>query len=251
MSGEAVVTLRAVTVAYDRLVALEEVDLSVHAGEHVALVGPSGAGKSTLLRLCTAAVQPSAGEVEVFDQVLSRVTPRQLVAVRRRIGAVHQQLHLVGRLRVVHNVLAGRLGHWPWWRALLSLVHPLEVDAARAALARVGVVDTLLARTDSLSGGEQQRVALARVLVQQPELVLADEPVASLDPVRGEEVLRLLTGAVVGRTSTLLVSLHDLDLALRHCDRVVGLRQGRVLFDLPPAEVTEDLRRQLYALEPT
>ena len=124
------------------------------------------------------------------------------------------------------------------------------MDAARRALARTGIGGLLHARTDTLSGGEQQRVALARVLVQDPDLVLADEPVASLDPARAEEVLELLCEPAADRDRTLLVSLHDPDLALRHCDRVVGLRAGRVLFDLPPAEVTADLRRQLYELEP-
>ena len=252
MSAAVVVALRAVQVRYGSLQAVDGVDLTVLAGQRVALVGPSGAGKSTVLALCTAAVRPTSGTVEVLGQVLTASTPRQLTAVRRRIGSLHQRLHLVGRLRVIHNVNAGRLGHWPWWRALVSLVRPLEVAAARQALARTGVGHTVLARTDELSGGEQQRVALARLLVQDPELVLADEPVSSLDPARGEEVLRLLCGTRSGgRERTLLVSLHDFDLARRHCDRVVGLRAGRVLFDLPADEVTDDLGRQLYALEPS
>ncbi|SDR89266.1 phosphonate transport system ATP-binding protein [Friedmanniella luteola] len=246
-----VVALRAVRVRYGPLLALDDVDLTLVAGERVAVVGPSGAGKSTLLALCTAAVRPTSGTVEVLGQDLTSATPRQLAAVRRRVGALYQRLHLVGRLRVVHNVNAGRLGAWPWWRALLSLVRPLEVAAARQALARTGIEALVDARTDELSGGEQQRVALARLLVQDPELVLADEPVSSLDPARAEEVLRLLGETATGRERTLLVSLHDVDLALRHCDRVVGVRAGRVVFDLPAAAVTADLRRQLYAFEPS
>jgi phosphonate transport system ATP-binding protein len=251
VTPEVAVALRGVSVRYGALLALDDVELTVLAGERVALVGPSGAGKSTLLALCTGAVQPDGGRVEVLGQPMNGLGPRALARVRRRVGAVHQRLHLVGRLRVVHNVNAGRLGQWPWWRALLSLLTPLEVDAARQALARTGIADKLLSRTDDLSGGEQQRVALARVLVQDPDLVLADEPVASLDPARAEEMLRLLCGTVTGGNRTLLVSLHDFDLALRHCDRVVGLRGGRLLFDLPPGEVSEDLRRQLYELEPS
>ena len=250
MSPGPVVALHGVGVRYGGSAALADVELTVPAGQRVALVGPSGAGKSTLLALCTGAVPATEGEVEVLGRSLRRATPRQLTAVRRRIGTVHQRLELVGRLRVVHNVNAGRLGRWPWWRALASLVRPLEVDSARAALARTGVAHLLLARTDQLSGGEQQRVALARVLVQDPDLVLADEPVSSLDPARAEEVLQLLCATVTGRDRTLLVSLHDFDLALRHCDRVVGLRAGRVLFDLPADEVTQELRQRLYALEP-
>ncbi|GAA1436717.1 phosphonate ABC transporter ATP-binding protein [Microlunatus lacustris] len=245
------VALQSVQVRYGSLLAVDDVSLSVAAGERVALVGPSGAGKSTLLALCTGAVQPTSGTVEVLGEALASRTPRQLAAVRRRVGMLHQRLHLVGRLRVVHNVNAGRLGVWPWWKALASLVRPLEVAAAQQALARTGVGDLVLARTEELSGGEQQRVALARLLVQDPELVLADEPVSSLDPARAEEVLRLLCATVTGWERTLLVSLHDFDLALRHCDRVVGVRAGRLLFDLPADEVTEQLRRELYAFEPS
>jgi phosphonate transport system ATP-binding protein len=242
------VVLRGVRVRHRDVLALDGVDLAVPTGQRVALVGPSGAGKSTLLTLCTGALQPDGGEVEVLGHRLDRLSPRALARLRARIGTVHQHLHLVGRLAVVHNVNAGRLGRWPWWRALVSLASPREVDATRRALARTGLADRLSSRTDGLSGGEQQRVALARLLVQDPELVLADEPVASLDPARAEDMMRLLTLATPGSSRTLLVSLHDPDLALQHCDRVVGLRAGRVLFDLPPHKVT--LRRELYRLEP-
>lgn len=251
--SEQIIVLHGVSVQYADKLALASVNLTVSAGERVAVVGPSGAGKSTLLALCTGAVHASRGDVAVFDLSLAGATPRQLMQVRRRIGSVHQQLHLVGRLRVVHNVNAGRLGRWPWWRALGSLVRPLEVPAALDALARLGIAEKLLERTDRLSGGERQRVALARLLVQDPELVLADEPVASLDPARAEEVVSLLCGAVVGPSSgrALLMSLHDFDLAVRFCDRVVGLRSGQVVFDLPASEVRAGHRQSLYQLEPS
>ncbi len=250
---EQIIALRGVSVRYAGKPALAGVDLTVSAGERVAVVGPSGAGKSTMLALCTGAVHASRGDVLVFDLRLASATPRQLTQVRRRIGSLHQRLNLVGRLRVVHNVNAGRLGEWPWWRALASLVRPLEVPAALDALARLGIADKLLERTDRLSGGEQQRVALARLLVQDPELVLADEPVASLDPARAEEVVSLLCGAVVGPLSgrALVMSLHDFDLAVRFCDRVVGLRSGHVVFDLPSSEVRAGHRQSLYQLEPS
>ena len=244
------VDLHDVRVRHGDVLALDGGTLSVPIGQRVALVGPSGAGKSTLLALCTGAVRPDDGAVEVLGHRIDRLSPRMLTRVRARIGTVHQQLHLVGRLAVVHNVNAGRLGRWPWWRALASLVSPREADTSRQALARVGIADRWSSRTEDLSGGEQQRVALARLLVQDPDLVLADEPVSSLDPARAEEVMLLLTGTLARPDRTLLVSLHDPDLALRHCDRVVGLRAGRLLFDLPPHEVTADLRRELYRLEP-
>jgi phosphonate transport system ATP-binding protein len=183
------VTLRGVRVTYGPHAALDGFDLEVAEGERVALVGPSGAGKTTILRLCTASVRPTSGRVEVLGHDLGAVTPDELRDVRRRVGTVYQQLNLVGPLRVVHNVNAGRLGAWSRRRALRSLVRPAQVDVARHALARVGIADKLYERTDRLSGGEQQRVALARVLVQEPELILADEPVSSLDPARAEEVM--------------------------------------------------------------
>jgi phosphonate transport system ATP-binding protein len=246
-----VVRLDRASVRYAGRTALDQVSVTVSAGERVALVGPSGAGKSTLLRLCTRAVEPDEGTVRVLGEQLSTLSARELAAVRRRIGTVHQQLHLVGRLRVVHNVNAGRLGRWPWWRSLWSLASPRDVGAARAALAATGIGDRLDERSDRLSGGEQQRVALARVLLQAPDLVLADEPVSSLDPARAEEVMRLLCDTVATGHRALLVSLHDFDLAVRHCDRLVGLRSGRLLFDRPTDEVDPELHRSLYDLEPT
>lgn len=245
-----VVRLRGVGVSYDGNLALAGVDLTVRAGERVALVGPSGAGKSTLLALCAGSTLPDTGGVEVLGRSVDSLDAGALRDVRRRIGLIHQRLHLVGRLRVVHNVNAGHLGRWSTWAALGSLVRPREVAAARHALDLAGIADKLYARTDQLSGGEQQRVALARVLVQDPDLVLADEPVSSLDPARADDVMRLLCETVATPARTLLVSLHDFDLAVRRCDRVVGLRQGRVVFDLPAAEVDTRLRDDLYALGP-
>jgi phosphonate transport system ATP-binding protein len=247
--ADTVVSLQGVGVAYGAQPALDGIDLDVRAGERVALVGPSGAGKTTVLQLCTASVAPSRGSVAVLGHDLAGTSPAQLRAIRRRIGAVYQQLHLVGSLRVVHNVNAGRLGSWTTARSLWSLVRPAEVATVRDALGRVGIADKLHERTDRLSGGEQQRVALARVLVQQPELILADEPVASLDPARAEEVMDLLATVVADATSTLVVSLHDFELARRRCDRVVGLRAGRVAFDLPASQVTDALGAELYRID--
>lgn len=248
----AAVSLRDISVSYGQRQAVDGITLQVRPGERVALVGPSGAGKSTLLGLCNGTVAPSSGEVQVLGSDPARASGRALKRLRRRIGTVHQQLHLIGPLRVVHNVNAGQLGRWGPWRALRSLIRPLQVDQAREALARMGIAGHLHSRTDRLSGGEQQRVALARVLVQDPELVLADEPVSSLDPARAEEVMRLLCGLLEEspRRRTLVVSLHDFDLAVRHCDRVVGLRHGRVVLDLPADEVDERARERLYELDP-
>ena len=245
------VSLTGVSVAYAGRPALTGIDLTVRAGERVALVGPSGAGKSTLLAVCGGSLRPDVGDVEVLGERLTGLSAGSLREVRRRVGVIHQRLHLVGQLRVVHNVNAGHLGRWSTWQALTSLVRPRQLQMAREALDRTGIAHTLFARTDELSGGEQQRVALARVLVQDPDLVLADEPVSSLDPARADEVMRLLCQTVATPARTLLVSLHDFDLAVRRCDRVVGIDDGRIRFDLPAAEVDSGLRDALYALDRT
>ena len=243
-----VASLRGVRVRFGSHTAIDGVDLEVGAGERVALVGPSGAGKTTMLRMCNGAVLPTQGTVTVLGCELTEASHGELRATRRRIGTVYQQLHLIGPLKVVHNVNAGRLAHWSRGRALRSLVRPVEVDAARDALRRVGIAEKLFERTEKLSGGEQQRVALARVLRQNPDLILADEPVSSLDPARAEEVMDLLCEVVADARRTLIVSLHDFALARRRCDRIVGLRDGRVLFDLPAVDVDDARAADLYRI---
>jgi phosphonate transport system ATP-binding protein len=225
--------LRGVRVVYDARPALDIEHLDIGVGETVALVGPSGAGKTTLLRLANGTLQPSEGTV------IRQADPS-------RTGTVYQQLDLVGPLRVVHNVNAGHLGRWSTWTALRSLVRPAEVAAARSALAAVGIEDKLFSRTDHLSGGEQQRVALARVLVQDAELIVADEPVSSLDPTRSADVMELFTRVARSGGRTLLVSLHDFSLARMYCQRVIGLRDGRVVFDSLADAVTDEMGHALY-----
>ncbi|MDP8938152.1 MAG: ATP-binding cassette domain-containing protein [Actinomycetota bacterium] len=242
-------SLRDVTVRFGAVHALEGVDLDVAPGERVALVGPSGAGKSTLLGLLNGTLRPSSGRVEVLGRDLARLRPRELRAVQSRIGAVRQQFDLVGPLRVVHNVNAGRLGQWSLARAAWSLLSPRDVGAIDTALRRVGIPDKLHERIDRLSGGEQQRVALARVLVQDPAAILADEPISSLDPARGREVMDLLRDLAVERGRTLVVSLHAFEYAVSHCDRVVGLRGGRILFDAAADRVDAAMTDELYRID--
>jgi phosphonate transport system ATP-binding protein len=245
----AVFSLRDVTVRFGALTALDAVDLDVAAGERVALIGPSGAGKTTLLGVLNGTVRPSHGRVEVLGRHVAGLRSRHLRALQRRIGTVPQQFDLVGPLRVVHNVNAGRLGQWSLARAAWSLVSPRDVAGAEAALRRVGIPDKIGERADRLSGGQQQRVALARVLVQDPAAILADEPISSLDPARGRDIMDLLSDLVVERGRTLVVSVHAFDYALTHCDRVVGLRDGRVLFDAPAAGVDAGMVERLYRID--
>ncbi len=225
------------TVRFGTATALDSVDLTVGPGERVAVVGASGAGKSTLLGVANGAVPPSSGSVEVLGCDPAALRGRELRRLRARVGTVHQHLELVGPLRVVHNVNAGRLGSWPGARAAWSLLRPQGVPEVAAALERVGLADRLFDRADAHSGGQRQRVAVARLLVQEPELVLADEPASALDPVLADRTLALL-GEAAGRGGALVVALHDPALALRHCDRVVGLSAGRVVLDAPAAALT-------------
>ncbi|MGY1839150.1 MULTISPECIES: phosphonate ABC transporter ATP-binding protein [unclassified Modestobacter] len=227
-----------VSVRYGGTTALTGVDLTVGAGERVALVGPSGAGKSTLLGLVNGSVLPTAGSLEVLGADPAALRGPALRRLRARVGTVHQHLELVGQLRVVHNVNAGRLGDWSAARAAWSLVRPQGMPEVLAALAAVGLADRAYERTERLSGGQRQRVAVARLLVQGPELVLADEPASALDPVLADAVLGLLAGLATERGGALVASLHDPALALRHCTRVVGLVDGWVVLDAPAERLT-------------
>ena len=229
--------------------AIRDVDLAVEAGERVAIVGPSGAGKTTLLSAISGATPLTEGTATLMGRDLSRAAGRAREALLAKVGTVRQQFDLVGPLRVVHNVNAGRLARWSLLRAVVSLAFPCEIPDTRRILARVGIADKLFERTDRLSGGEQQRVAIARVLAQNPDIILADEPVASLDPARGADIMQLLGGLAQQSNKTLVVSLHNFRLALSGCERVVGLRSGRVLFDLPAQDVTEEMAARLYRIE--
>jgi phosphonate transport system ATP-binding protein len=240
--------LEGVSCRFGPVTALDNCHLTINAGERVALIGPSGAGKSTLLSLLNGSQGPTAGRVTIMGQAINRLSPRQLRQLQRRVGTVYQQHHLVGNLAVIHNVNAGHLGRWGLPRALWSLVWPQAVPAAAAALAQVGIADKLYARTDRLSGGQQQRVALARVLVQDPAVILADEPISSVDPERSRAMMDLLRQLCETTGTTLVVSLHEVEFAVNYCDRIVGLRQGRILFDAPATEVSQAQLADLYAL---
>lgn len=248
-AGADVFALAGACVRFGTVDALADIDLTVVSGERVAIIGPSGAGKSTLIGLLNGTVSRTSGQVCALGCEYARASARRIRATRRGIGTVHQQFDLIGQLRTVHNVNAGRLGAWPFWKAALSLVLPRDVRRVRWALQRVGIVDKLHERAGDLSGGEQQRVAIARVLVQQPAAILADEPVASLDPVLGREIIGLLLELSTEAGVTLLASLHDVDMALEHFDRVIGLRSGRVVFDKPRSDLLESEMDALYSLD--
>lgn len=231
--------------------ALADISLRADRGERIALIGPSGAGKTSLLSVIGTALPPTAGQGVVLDSALAGQAPRgqDLKRLRARIGTIHQAPPIPGRQRVVTAVLAGRLGQWPAWKSLASLLYPMDIPGARAALERVELADKLFCRCDQLSGGQLQRVGIARVLYQQPDLLLADEPVSALDPALAQATIRLLTADAEARGATLIASLHAVDLALGNFRRIVGVKAGRIAFDLPSERVTDALLHALYASE--
>ena len=228
-------------------IALDGVDLDIAAGELVALIGPSGAGKSTLLRCLNGFVAPTAGEVQVGGAIVTGAKGERLRLIRAGIGFVFQQFNLQRRLSVLENVLIGGLARVPRLRSLLGAFPGSDVGRARGALARVGLGGLDERRVDTLSGGQQQRVAIARVLVQEPRVILADEPMASLDPSLSESVLALLQRISDEDGITVVTSLHVLDLARRYSRRVIGLRGGRVAYDGSPEALTEAGARRIFA----
>ncbi|MBU1329213.1 MAG: phosphonate ABC transporter ATP-binding protein [Gammaproteobacteria bacterium] len=230
-------------------VALSEIDLQVARGERVAIIGPSGAGKTSLLRLLATSLQPTGGSVQLLDCQPWQLGNRARQTLRARIGLIHQAPPLPARQRVVTAVLAGRLGQWSWPKGLLNLLYPLDIDGARSALQRLDLGEKCFERCDQLSGGQLQRVGIARVLYQAPELMLADEPVSAMDPVLAAHTLKVLNDDAQQRGATLLASLHAVELALAHFPRIIGVREGRVVFDLPREAVEPAALEALYANE--
>lgn len=241
--------LKNVSKQFGRFPSLVDINLKIWAGDRIALVGSSGAGKSTLISLLNGTLLPTSGEVWVLDRNLAQVRPKVLRQIQRQIGTIYQQFHLVDNLRVVHNVNAGHLGHWSFLKAAASLLWPLDVEIAAKALTQVGIPEKLYERTDSLSGGQQQRVAIARVLVQNPTAILADEPISSLDPERSRETMDLLRQLSQDTGKTLVTSLHAIEFARSHYQRIIGLRQGRILFDTPAEELSNEMIKDLYKVE--
>ncbi|GAB3634204.1 phosphonate ABC transporter ATP-binding protein [Microbacterium shaanxiense] len=225
---------------------LRGIDLEVSPGQFVALVGPSGAGKSTLLRLINGSHRPTGGSVEVLGIDPATCSRRELQRLRARVGFVFQQFGLVGRLSAVENVLMGSLGALRMPRYGVASYPRALRERATVQLERVGLVDQRFQRCDTLSGGQQQRVAIARSLLQDAEIVLADEPVASLDPTASVSVLAMLRRLSAEDGFTVICSLHQVDLALQVSDRIVAVRDGGIVLDAATSDTTEDQLRAVY-----
>jgi phosphonate transport system ATP-binding protein len=225
---------------------LRDVSLEIGGTGMTAIIGPSGTGKSTLIRCINRLVDPTAGEILFGGQDLARLRGRALREARRRIGMVFQEYNLVERLSVIENLLCGRLGYVPVWRAWLRRFPPADVARAFELLDSVGLGEFATRRADALSGGQRQRVGIARAIMQDPELVLADEPTSSLDPKTSVEIMDLLAGLARARGIPVIVNIHNVDLARRFAQRIVGMSQGEIVFDGPPADLQESHLLAIY-----
>jgi phosphonate transport system ATP-binding protein len=229
--------------------ALESVTFTIDEPQVVAIIGSSGAGKSTLIRCVNRLVEPTSGRVVLNDLDVTALRRRELRKARRRMGMIFQEYNLVERLTVMENALSGRLGYVSFWRAYRRKYSPEDISAAFELLERVGLEGYEDTRADALSGGQRQRVGIARALMQRPDLLLVDEPTASLDPKTARQIMRLLVELAHERGTPALVNIHDVALAQDHADRIVGLSGGVVVFDGSPRAVTHQVLTDIYGEE--
>ena len=229
--------------------ALKSVDLEVPEGQVMALIGPSGAGKSTLIRCINRLVEPTSGKVYLGDVELTGLSSGALRRERRRMGMIFQEYALVERLTVMENVLSGRLGYVGFWRSFLRKYPQKDQDEAFRLLDRVGLLDMADKRADELSGGQRQRVGICRALIQNPALLLVDEPTASLDPKTSRQIMRLICELCKERGLAAIINIHDVALAQMFVQRVIGLRFGAIEFDGPPDALTPDVLTTIYGEE--
>lgn len=229
--------------------ALKSVSLEVPDGQVMALIGPSGAGKSTLIRCVNRLVEPTSGKIYLGDKELSGLNQGQLRRARRRMGMIFQEYALVERLTVMENVLTGRLGYVPFWRSYFRKFPQSDIDEAFRLLSRVGLDHMVDKRADELSGGQRQRVGICRALIQNPELLLVDEPTASLDPKTSRQIMRLICELCKERGLAAIINIHDVLLAQMFAERIVGLQLGEIVYDGPPDGLTSDVLTQIYGEE--
>jgi phosphonate transport system ATP-binding protein len=245
---DGILEISGLTRHFGQKAAVEGVSLQVPPGQMLGIIGRSGAGKSTLLRLINRLLEPDAGTIRFGTTDVTALAGQTLRDWRAACAMIFQQFNLIGRLDVLTNVLMGRLNHRPTLPSLLGLFTPAERAMALQALDRFDLTDVALVRTDRLSGGQMQRVAICRALLQEPRLLLADEPIASLDPRNARVVMDALRRVNREDGLTVLCNLHHLDTARAYCDRIVAMQQGRIVFDGTPAELTAERVREIYGV---
>ncbi|HUL56677.1 MAG TPA: phosphonate ABC transporter ATP-binding protein [Usitatibacter sp.] len=246
---QAVLEVRNLRAGYGEREILRDVSFTLAADDFFAIIGPSGAGKSTLIRCVNRLVDPLGGEIVFNGRDLAKVAARELRAVRRNIGMIFQEFNLIERMSVMDNVLSGRLGYLGTFRSLFRLYSKEDIRHALELLDRVGLADHVDKRVDRLSGGQRQRVGIARALIQNPKMLLVDEPTSSLDPKIAREVMGLIREMARERHIPVLCNIHDVELACDFCTRVIGLQDGRKKFDGPPAKLDKQALHEIYAME--
>ncbi len=229
--------------------ALKNISLEINQGEFVAIIGLSGAGKSTLLRTINRMHDISEGSLTVNGQEVNDLAGKDLRKFRRKVGMVFQSFNLVTRTTVINNVLTSRVPDMPLWKSIIGLYSKEDKVIALEALDKVGILDKAYVRADQLSGGQQQRVALARTLAQKPEIILADEPVAALDPITAKQVMDDFKKINKELNMSVLINIHHVDLALKYADRVIGIKAGEIVYDGPSTEVDSEVLKQIYGRE--
>lgn len=229
--------------------ALNNITLEIEQGEFVAIIGLSGAGKSTLLRTINRMHDITDGKLTVNNQEVNHLRGKELRKFRRKIGMVFQSFNLVTRTTVIKNVLTSRVPDMPLWKSIIGLYSKADKIIALEALDKVGILDKAYIRADQLSGGQQQRVALARTLAQKPEIILADEPVAALDPVTAGQVMDDFKKINKEMNISVLINIHHVDLALKYCDRVIGIKAGEIVYDGPSKDVDSEILKEIYGRE--
>ncbi len=228
---------------------LRDISFEVTGNSSVAIIGPSGTGKSTLIRCVNKLIPPTAGEVFVSGENITTLSGKELRRARRKIGMVFQEFNLVERLSVMENVLSGRLGYVSPWKAWLRKYPQTDIDRAFALLESTGLINFARQRADSLSGGQRQRVGIARAIMQEPHILLADEPTSSLDPKTSVEIMELLVELSRDNNIPLIINIHDVELAKRFTSRIIGLSKGGIVYDGPPEQLTRDNLKEIYGGE--
>ena len=229
--------------------AINGVDLKVEKGQVMALIGPSGAGKSTLIRCVNRLENPTSGEIWLNGENIVKMRSGKLRRARRNMGMIFQEYALVERLTVMENVLSGRLGYVGFWRSFLRKFPQSDINAAFGLLEKVGLDTMVNKRADELSGGQRQRVGIARALIQKPDILLVDEPTASLDPKTSRQIMRLITELCEENQLTAIINIHDVALAQMYAERIVGLREGSIVYDGPPDDLKPDVLTEIYGKE--
>lgn len=246
---EEVLKLTNVSKIYDnKIQALKSVSFDAYKGEIISIIGPSGSGKSTLLRCINRMIPATEGEIDFMGIDVSKANKKQIKEVRKNVGMIFQHYNLVYRLNVLENVLHGRLGYYPTWKSSLGLFSNKDVEKAAELLNMLGLGDRLYDKCSKLSGGQKQRVGIARALIQEPEILLCDEPIASLDPQSSKVIMEHLKNIAKTMHIPVLVNLHQVDVALHYSDRIIGMHEGELVFNGEPSELKSEMIEKIYGV---